>query len=390
MFDESLPLAVYVHMPWCVRKCPYCDFNSHALRGDLPESAYVDAVLRDLDQELPAVWGRRPVSVFIGGGTPSLFSPGSIDRLLSGLRARLALAPAAEITLEANPGTVDASRFRAYRAAGVNRLSIGVQSFADERLAAIGRIHGGDESRRAVDAAHDAGFADINLDIMYGLPGQTVADALEDVQVALALEPSHISHYQLTLEPNTAFHREPPELPDERSIHDMETVCRERLDAAGFRRYEVSAYAPQGRDCVHNRNYWEFGDYLGLGAGAHGKITDGSCSRVVRRSKRRHPRAYLETPDFLEHERALSQEDLVLEFMMNALRLVEGFSPQLFRVRSGLGLTGHVASVLSDAEARGLLERSPTRIRPTPLGLRFLNELVALFMADGGRTMRTG
>ncbi len=373
-----------------MRKCPYCDFNSHALQGDLPESAYVEAVLRDLDQELPAVWGRRPISVFIGGGTPSLFSPESLDRFLSGLRARLALAPSAEITLEANPGTVEAGRFREYKAAGVNRLSIGIQSFDDKLLEAIGRIHGGEDARRAVEIGNAAEFADINLDIMYGLPGQTVADALADVEVAVALEPSHISHYQLTLEPNTAFYRDPPELPDERTIHDMETVCQTRLKAAGFRRYEISAYAREGRECVHNRNYWEFGDYVGIGAGAHGKITDAVCSRVVRRAKRRHPKAYLEASDPLDRERTLTQEDLVLEFMMNALRLVEGFPQQLFRVRSGLGLTGHVASALANAENRGLLEVSPTRIRPTPLGLRFLNELVALFVPNDSGAMRSG
>ena len=381
-FAEPLPLAVYVHVPWCLRKCPYCDFNSHALNGELPEAAYVEALLRDLDRELPLVWGRRPISVFIGGGTPSLLTAESIDRLLSGLRARLAIAPGAEITLEANPGTVEVGRFREYRAAGINRLSIGIQSFDDRQLAAIGRVHDGAGARRAAEAAHAAGFADFNLDLMYGLPAQTVAGALQDVQGAIALAPSHISLYQLTLEPNTPFFRQPPALPPDEAISLIEETCRERLDGAGFGRYEVSAYARGGRECVHNRNYWEFGDYLGIGAGAHGKLTDAARARVLRRSKKRHPGRYLDAEDFLHRERELSRTDLILEFMMNGLRLADGFPTALFETRTGLGLS-ELEPAIGEATSRGLLERSPSRIRPSPLGFRFLNDLLELFLADG-------
>ncbi len=381
VFTEPLPLTVYVHVPWCVRKCPYCDFNSHTLNGELPEAAYVDALLRDVDRDLPLVWGRRPVSVFIGGGTPSLLTAESIDRLLSGRRARLVMAPGAEITLEANPGTVEIGRFREYRAAGINRLSIGVQSFDDRTLAAIGRVHDGAGARRAAEAAHAAGFADFNLDLMYGLPAQTAAGALQDVQDAIDLEPSHISHYQLTLEPNTPFFRQPLPLPPEETIGIIEESCRERLDRAGFRRYEVSAYARGGRECVHNRNYWEFGDYLAIGSGAHGKLTDAGRGRVLRRSKKRHPGAYLDAEGFLDRERALSRADLILEFVMNGLRLVEGFPTALFGARTGLGLS-ELEPALGEATSRGLLERSPSRIRPTPLGFRFLNDLVELFLAE--------
>ncbi len=381
VFAEPLPLTVYVHVPWCVRKCPYCDFNSHAVNGELPEAAYVDALLQDLDGELPLVWGRRPISVFIGGGTPSLLTAEAIDRLLSGLRARLVMAPGAEITLEANSGTVESGRFREYRAAGINRLSIGVQSFDDRTLAAIGRVHNGAEARRAAEAAHAAGFADFNLDLMYGLPAQTAAGALQDVLDAINLAPSHISLYQLTLEPNTPFFRQPPPLPPEEAIGIIEETCRERLDGADFRRYEVSAYARGGRECVHNRNYWEFGDYLGIGAGAHGKLTDAGRGRVLRRSKKRHPGAYLDAEDFLDRERELSRADLILEFMMNGLRLVDGFPTALFDARTGLGLS-ELEPAIGEATSRGLLECSPSRIRPTPLGFRFLNDLVELFLAD--------
>jgi putative oxygen-independent coproporphyrinogen III oxidase len=380
-FVESPPLGVYVHVPWCVRRCPYCDFNSHPLGGELPERAYVDALLRDLDQELPDVWGRRPISVFIGGGTPSLLSPESIDGVLSGLRARLALAPGLEVTLEANPGTVEAGRFREFRSAGVTRLSIGIQSFDDSLLQAIGRIHNGAEAACAVGVALSAGFDDLNLDLMYGLPGQDVQGALGDLEQAIALGPTHISHYQLTLEPNTRFHRQPPALPEEDVLWATEQACRDRLSEAGYGRYEVSAYARAGRRCVHNLNYWEFGDYLGIGAGAHGKLTQVSRARVVRRTKHRHPRVYLDSGVALADERTLSGDDLVLEFMLNALRLVDGFSEGLFRARTGLA-PGTPGPSLSTAVGRGLLERSEGQIRPTPMGLQFLNDLVALFLPE--------
>lgn len=374
---ETVPLSLYVHIPWCVRKCPYCDFNSHAAPGELPEAVYLGALMRDLEQDLPGVWGRRVLSVFIGGGTPSLFSPEAIERLLSGLRARVPLAPDAEITLEANPGTVETGRFRAFREAGVNRLSIGIQSFDDDGLRAIGRVHDGAQALRAAEAAHSAGFENINLDLMYGLPGQRVDGALSDVAAVLSLAPTHVSHYQLTLEPNTPFHHHPPALPDEEALWAMEQVCQERLAAAGYDRYEVSAYARGGRWCAHNLNYWRFGDYLGIGAGAHGKVTDATA--VVRRSKPRHPQAYLGGAPFVDGERVLSGDDLVLEFMLNALRLVDGVPLGLFQAHTGLPLA-RVKRVLAEAGERGLLERTVAHIRPSPLGLRYLNELIALFM----------
>ncbi len=390
VFTEPLPLTVYVHMPWCVRKCPYCDFNSHTLRSELPQAAYVDALLRDLEGELPLVWGRRPIAVFIGGGTPSLLAAESIDRLLAGLRARLPMGPEAEITLEANPGAADAGRFHEYRDAGVNRLSIGVQSFDDTALKAIGRIHDGAAARGAAEAAHAAGFTDFNVDLMYGLPGQTAAAAKRDVEQAIGLAPSHVSHYQLTLEPNTAFSSQPPSLPGEDVLADTEARCRERLAAGGFRRYEVSAYAQNGQECAHNRNYWEFGDYLGIGAGAHGKLTDAARGRIVRRSKRRSPAAYLETATFLDRERVLvSQRELILEFMLNALRLVDGFPPGLFQARTGLRRE-QLEAALRGAKARGLVECSPARIRPSPLGLRFLNDLLGMFLEDESAGTATG
>lgn len=294
------PLSVYVHIPWCVRKCPYCDFNSHEMKGRepkdaLPEGAYVDALLRDLEQDLPRVWGRRVVSVFIGGGTPSLFSAEAIDSLLSGLRARLAINANAEITLEANPGTAEQARFSEYRAAGVNRLSIGVQSFDDDLLQGLGRIHGRREAIAAAEMAHAAGFDNFNLDLMFALPQQTPAQASEDVATAISLEPTHISYYQLTLEPNTLFHVQPPVLPDEELAWQIQQAGQYQLAQAAYGQYEVSAYAKPERQCSHNLNYWQFGDYLGLGAGAHSKISDAAQQSITRLAKQRHPQAYLET-----------------------------------------------------------------------------------------------
>jgi len=384
-FTALPPLSLYIHFPWCVRKCPYCDFNSHAVRGDLPEDQYIDALLADLESDLPRVWGRPVRTVFLGGGTPSLFSPEAIERLLAGVRARVALVPEAEVTLEANPGTVETERFRGYRAAGVNRLSIGIQSFQPEQLHTLGRIHGRDEALAAAQAARAAGFDNFNLDLMFGLPQQTLDEALTDLRTALALHPTHLSLYQLTLEPNTLFHAQPPELPDEDVLAAMQEALQAELADAGFAQYEVSAYARAGRRCRHNLNYWQFGDYLGIGAGAHAKITD--AEGVTRLWKVKQPRDYLETagtPAGLGGEQRPSRDDVVFEFMLNALRLTEGVPALLFNERTGLD-PSCMQKPLTQAMARGLLEPGLEHIRPTPLGRRFLNELVALFLPEAKR-----
>ena len=374
-FAQLPPLALYVHLPWCVRKCPYCDFNSHERAGQLPEREYVGALMRDLEALLPSVWGRRVRSVFIGGGTPSLFSPASIDALLAGVRARLTLDPDAEVTLEANPGTAEAARFRGYREAGVNRISLGVQSFDDAMLAALGRIHGAAEAHRAIDVAL-AAFENVNIDLMYGLPGQSVSMARADLAEAIRSGAAHVSAYQLTIEPNTVFHARPPALPAHEACADMQQAAEEALAAAGFEHYEISAFARPGRRCRHNLNYWEFGDYLGVGAGAHGKLS--FADRVTRHEQPKQPREYLAggRPAAV---RAVGSGELPFEFMLNALRLVEGFAPELFPARTGLAAPVMEAG-LKDAEKRGLLERSVGRIRPTALGQRFLSDLTALFL----------
>ena len=295
-FTAPVPLALYIHIPWCARKCPYCDFNSHEARGPVPERAYVDALLADLEQDLPRVWGRRLESVFIGGGTPSLFSAEALERLLSGLRARLPLRPDTEITLEANPGTVERGRFAEFREAGINRLSIGVQSFDDEQLRRLGRIHDRRDAFAAAEAAHAAGLDNFNLDLMFGLPGQTVAQGLADIANAIALQPAHVSYYQLTIEPNTLFHQSPPTLPDDEMIDAIQQRAQVELARQGYERYEVSAFARENRRCRHNLNYWEFGDYLGIGAGAHGKLTDPASGQIHRLWKLKHPRDYLKVP----------------------------------------------------------------------------------------------
>ena len=379
-FAALPPLSLYVHFPWCVRKCPYCDFNSHAVRGEIPENAYIDALLADLELDLPRVWGRPVRSVFFGGGTPSLFSPAAIERLLAGVRARVALAPEAEITLEANPGTVETERFRGYRAAGVNRLSIGIQSFQPEHLKKLGRIHGRDEALAAARAARAAGFANINLDLMYGLPQQQTGQALADLETALALDPTHLSLYQLTLEPNTPFHARPPALPDDDAIAAMQAALQGTLAAHGFGQYEVSAYARAGHPCRHNRNYWEFGDYLGIGAGAHAKITDAEA--ITRLARRKQPQDYLAhagTAAALAEQRQLTPADAAFEFMLNALRLTDGVPAALFAERTGLP-SSVVEQPLALATRRGLLEAAPGWIRPTLRGRQFLNDLVELFL----------
>ena len=369
------PLALYAHLPWCVRKCPYCDFNSHE-RGDaLPEREYVDALVADLEAMLPSVWGRRLRSIFIGGGTPSLFSPEAIDRLLAAIRARLAVEPDAEVTLEANPGTAESGRFRGYRAAGVNRLSLGIQSFSDAKLGALGRIHSVQEARRAIDMAQ-ASFDNVNLDLMYGLPGQTLEEARADLREALRFGTPHLSAYQLTLEPNTVFYRKPPLLPEHDACADMQLMAEEMAAAAGFEHYETSAFARPGRRCRHNLNYWEFGDYLGIGAGAHGKIS--FADRVTRHERAKQPREYMATAGTAQ-EKVIAPRELPFEFMLNALRLVDGVPAELFEARTGLPVTAILRNMQS-AQERGLLEEDARRIRPTRRGRLFLNELLQLFL----------
>ena len=381
-FTTLPPLSLYVHIPWCVHKCPYCDFNSHEVKDAVPEQAYIDALLADLEQELPAVWGRPVETVFIGGGTPSLFSPDAVDRLLSQLRALLALPATAEITLEANPGTLEAGRFAEFRATGINRLSIGIQSFDDAMLGRLGRIHDARQAIAAAETAHAAGFEEFNLDLMYGLPGQTVAQALADLEQAIALQPTHLSHYQLTIEPNTRFAHTPPVLPDDDEIWEMQLTCQRRLAAAGFENYEVSAYARAGHRCRHNLNYWRFGDYLGIGAGAHGKLSSVQPQRILRSAKLRHPKDYLAKAagaGRIADEHVLNRREAGFEFMLNALRLNEGFPVALFAQHTGLPLST-VETPLQTAETRGLIGRDIHTIRPTALGRRFLNDLTALFL----------
>ncbi len=383
-FTALPPLSLYIHLPWCVRKCPYCDFNSHALKDGIPETAYINALLADLEQDLPRIWGRRVMSVFIGGGTPSLFSPEALDRLLSGLRARLSINADAEITLEANPGTVEQEKFREYRALGINRLSIGVQSFHDDALQVLGRIHGRGEAIRAAEMAHAAGFDNFNLDLMFALPNQTLAQAAEDVATAIDLEPTHISYYQLTLEPNTQFHAHPPVLPNNDLAWQIQQAGQQQLAEAGYEQYEVSAYAKEKRQCVHNLNYWQFGDYLGLGAGAHGKITDAAQQTITRLAKQRQPQAFMDTAgtsQSIQSERVLTRKDVGLEFMMNALRLNAGFESALFPAHTGQQLV-LIDSPLRTAEEAGLLERTLKRIQPTEKGRRFLDDLLTLFVTD--------
>lgn len=380
------PLALYIHVPWCVRKCPYCDFNSHTAPDALPERDYVAAVLADLDrdrQDYGAWLADRPItSVFFGGGTPSLFSPSAIAALLDGARERLAFDAAAEITLETNPGTVEHGRFDDYRRAGVNRLSFGVQSFDDDKLARLGRIHSAAEVREAIALARAAGYDNVNLDLMYALPQQDLAGALADVDAAIALAPSHISHYQLTLEPNTAFARTPPPLPDDDLAWDMQEACQERLAAAGFEHYETSAYARTGRRSVHNVNYWQFGDYLGIGAGAHGKLTDPASGAQRRRWKIRAPKAYLAhagSARGIGADEAIAGDQLPFEFMLNALRLEQGFARALFTERTGLD-EAQIATALDQAQQRGWLTVGADWILPTDSGKRFLNDTIALFL----------
>ena len=374
-FSALPPLALYVHLPWCVRKCPYCDFNSHERQGDLPLREYVLALIRDLEMMLPSVWGRRLVSIFIGGGTPSLFPAEEINLLLSEIRARLPVEPDAEITLEANPGTAEAARFRGYRDAGVNRLSLGVQSFDDAMLKALGRVHSADEARRAIGMAMDT-FGNVNIDLMYGLPGQTLALARADIEEGAHFGTPHLSAYQLTIEPNTVFFSHPPKLPEHDACADMQVIVEATLAQAGFEHYETSAFARPGRRCRHNLNYWEFGDYLGIGAGAHGKLS--FADRVTRHERVKQPREYLASTGEVA-QRVIAAGELPFEFALNAFRLVEGFPAGLFPQRTGLPWTALEAG-LKRAEEKGLVTRDLQRIRPTDRGRRFLDDLQQLFL----------
>jgi oxygen-independent coproporphyrinogen-3 oxidase len=377
------PLALYIHIPWCVRKCPYCDFNSHQQKGELPVAEYVAALSADLEQDLPLAWGRTVHSVFFGGGTPSLFPPEAIADILSACSARLRFAPGAEITMECNPGTAEHGRFEGYLAAGVNRVSFGVQSFDDGCLQRLGRIHDSAEAERAVKLAQDAGVSNINLDLMYALPQQTLAMALHDVERAVALAPQHLSHYQLTLEPNTVFAAKPPEgIPVEDEAWDIQERCIEAIAGAGFAQYEVSAYAQPGRQCAHNLNYWRYGDYLGIGAGAHGKLSLGAAQEIRRRWKLKNPRDYLAaagTPAGLGGDDPVAPAQRPFDYMLNALRLVEGFALADFEARTGLP-RATIAPQLELARERGWLELDAQRATPTELGRRFTNDVISLFL----------
>ena len=379
------PLSLYIHLPWCLKKCPYCAFNSHEQRsqadGGVPEQRYIDALMADLEASLPLIWGRTVHSVFIGGGTPSLFSPQSIDRLISGLRARLRMEPDCEITMEANPGTFEKERFKAYRHAGVTRLSIGVQSFDDRFLKALGRMHDGAQARAAVQEAAEA-FETFNLDIMYALPGQTEADLVRDLETALGFQPPHISIYHLTIEPNTYFAKFPPVVPEEDTAYDMLDRITAMPGAAGMQRYEISAYAREGHQCFHNTNYWQFGDYLGIGAGAHGKLS--FAHRVVRQVKLRDPQRYMDAAlagRALASDEDVRRKDLPFEYMLNALRLRGGFAIQDYLDRTGLPIST-ISAALDEAERKGLVLRQHGRVTPTERGFDFLSDLQALFLGD--------
>ena len=378
---EPPPLALYVHLPWCVRKCPYCDFNSHAAPELLPQQAYVEALLEDLELDATRVGNRTVVSIFFGGGTPSLFDPDRIGEFLQRARNHVRIAADAEVTLEANPGTIEHGRFADYRAIGINRVSLGAQSFDPAHLRRLGRIHDSHDIARAVDELVRAGIENFNLDLMYGLPEQTVAEAIADIDAAVACAPTHISHYQLTLEPGTVFYHRPPPLPDAETCWDMQLRCQERLARAGYEQYEVSAYARAARRCVHNLNYWRFGDYIGIGAGAHGKITQPASSSIVRVSRVRQPREYLSMPPAHRAQaQDVASEDAAFEYMLNALRLLEGFHVRDFEARTGVSFARIAATVAAARERGLLLEWRPGAYRPTELGQRFLNDLQALFL----------
>lgn len=375
------PLSLYVHFPWCVKKCPYCDFNSHEANGAFPEDEYLSALRADLEMALPLIWGRKIYTIFIGGGTPSLLSAAGLDRLLSDIRTLLPLDGAVEITMEANPGTFEAEKFKSYRASGINRLSIGIQSFNARHLQALGRIHDGDEARRAVDIAA-SNFDNFNLDLMYALPAQTLNEARQDVQTAISYAPPHLSLYHLTMEPNTVFAKYPPNVPDDDTSADMQDMIEQETSAAGYQHYEVSAYAQPKRQARHNLNYWQFGDYLGIGAGAHTKLS--FPHRVIRQARYKQPKSYMEQMRLgnpIQEEKEITRDELGFEFMLNAMRLVEGVEVNMFAERTGMPLNA-VERALNEAEAKGLLYRDHKTIKPTVLGQRFLNDLQEMFLAD--------
>jgi len=383
-FSALPPLSLYIHFPWCIRKCPYCDFNSHEFDTRIPEQEYVDTLLADLEQDLSRIWGRPIISIFMGGGTPSLFSPEALDRLLSGLRARLNLAADIEITLEANPGTVEQQKFSEFRATGINRLSIGIQSFADDKLEKLGRIHNRHEAYRAAETAHQAGFDNFNLDLMFALPDQSVEQALDDLRNAIDLAPTHISHYQLTIEPNTWFYHHPPPLPNDEVAWEIQSRCQALLVEHGYTQYEVSAYAMTDKQCRHNRNYWEFGDYLGIGAGAHDKISDAARQQISRSSKYRNPQDYMQarqTNEFVKSQRQLTEADATFEFMLNALRLNDGFDRQLYEQHTGLAFAP-IQPRIDEAVETGLIKQDDAHIETTGKGKQYLNDLIERFLPD--------
>jgi putative oxygen-independent coproporphyrinogen III oxidase len=381
--NENPPLSLYIHLPWCVKKCPYCDFNSHEVTAmDDEEQSYVEALISDLETDLPRIWGRTISSVFIGGGTPSLFSAESIEHLMSALRARLNIHPDIEVTMEANPGTAEANKFKAYREAGVNRLSIGIQSFNDQYLKSLGRIHNSKEALNAIELAKSAGFENINLDLMFGLPQQKQEGCLTDLEIAVEQSPTHISWYQLTIEPNTVFYSKPPIMPDDDKLFLMQEAGQSYLEKMGYKQYEISAYAKDNNISLHNTNYWQFGDYLGIGAGAHGKITNVAEGNIKRFSRHKMPKRYIElagSDAVITETRTLNRDDLALEFMMNALRLKEGVDAGLFLRRTGLPLS-KIEKELTQAVDHDLIEWQIDNLRPTKKGQRYLNELLEIFV----------
>jgi len=375
------PLSLYIHIPWCVRKCPYCDFNSHTVKDELPEQRYIDALLRDMRDELSAVQGRSIDTIFIGGGTPSLFTPQGIEQILSGIAALTPLSSGAEITMEANPGTFEQERFAGFKAAGINRLSIGIQSFNTEHLQTLGRIHNEKDALHAIQKAQQIGFDNINLDLMHGLPQQTPQQALNDLQQAIDLEPQHISWYQLTIEPNTEFHSKPPTLPEDEALWAIQEQGQALLAQHGYQQYEISAYAQPGRQAQHNLNYWRFGDYIGIGAGAHGKVSWPTDNRINRRWKQRQPKAYMDALSPLSGEQNITEDERPFEFMMNALRLSNGVSSDLFAERTGLELQ-QITPLLQRAIEKDLLIDNPALIAPTEQGKLFLNDLLEMFLVE--------
>lgn len=381
-FADPIPLALYIHLPWCIQKCPYCDFNSHALRDALPEEAYISALIADFNQQLSRLAGRSIISIFIGGGTPSLFSAAALARLLDTINSKVSLSKSCEITLEANPGTVEQSRFADYRAIGINRLSLGVQSFQNDKLKTLGRIHDAQTAQRAVNQIQSAGFDNFNIDLMYGLPQQSIKDALFDLETAIKFNPPHLSCYQLTLEPNTLFYKQPPPLPETDLIWEMQTQLLTRLQSAGYNQYEVSAYSRVNFQCQHNRNYWEFGDYLGIGAGAHSKITDPVEQQIYRAWRFKHPRTYMDiNKAFVEEKKIIPLSEIPFEFMLNALRLKQTIPVSLFEQRTGLK-QDVIIPMLNKGKQQGLLYFDNVEINLTERGWNFLNNVLQLFMPD--------